>query len=274
MVEDEIFLAQVHHDSMINYKSRKRVKFTDKNPTNVFITTRTRLVDLHHSILRRLGVDGKGRLSMIYYRILISIVAQAVNYGCFAIEGDEDLQELFDCRRQFPEVRTMDLFVEIVKPLVSSGSSTSNPHSTNIAESSHPMIQHDTEEHQVASPSFGFNIALVEEALRPNDSDDEPVFIEGDSDDDLNPVPMQQGGASSSGTQQYPPHLSNLNLEALSGPSTYRAFCTRHVATNFALKFKSVDAKKLLMNAAYAKNKVDFNYWHGLLEAENPVMSV
>ncbi|MED6206502.1 hypothetical protein PIB30_027300 [Stylosanthes scabra] len=37
-------------------------------------------------------------------------------------------------------------------------------------------------------------------------------------DDDSGPIPNQQGGASSSGTHQYPPHLSNLNLDALSGP--------------------------------------------------------
>ncbi|MED6107059.1 hypothetical protein PIB30_010505 [Stylosanthes scabra] len=59
---------------------------------------------------------------------------------------------------------------------------------------------------------------LVEEALRPDDSDDELAFIEGDSDDDIGPVPTQQGSASSSCTQQYLPQLSNLNLEALFVP--------------------------------------------------------
>ncbi|MED6117473.1 hypothetical protein PIB30_110289, partial [Stylosanthes scabra] len=44
------------------------------------------------------------------------------------------------------------------------------------------------------------------------------MFIEGDNDDDSGPVPPQQEGTSSSGTQQYPPHLLNLNLDALSGP--------------------------------------------------------
>ncbi|MED6126020.1 hypothetical protein PIB30_074342 [Stylosanthes scabra] len=111
--------------------------------------------------------------------------AQGVKYGCFAIEGDEDLQVLFHCRRQFPEVRTTELFVEIVDPLASFGGSAPNPHSTNAAGPSRPVIQHDTEEHQrVPEP-------LVEEALQPDDSDDESVFIEGDSDDDSGPVPTQ-----------------------------------------------------------------------------------
>ncbi|MED6227645.1 hypothetical protein PIB30_115778, partial [Stylosanthes scabra] len=41
----------------------------------------------------------------------------------------------------------------------------------------------------------------VVEALRADDSDAEPEFIEGESDDEAGPVPPPQGGASSSGTQ-------------------------------------------------------------------------
>ncbi|MED6166941.1 hypothetical protein PIB30_114317, partial [Stylosanthes scabra] len=58
----------------------------------------------------------------------------------------------------------------------------------------------------------------VVEALRADDSDAEPELIEGESDDEAGPVPPPQGGASSSGTQQYPTHLSDLNLDGLSGP--------------------------------------------------------
>ncbi|MED6217432.1 hypothetical protein PIB30_017679 [Stylosanthes scabra] len=32
----------------------------------------------------------------------------------------------------------------------------------------------------------------------------------------------------------------------------------------FAQKYKDVDAKKLLMNATYAKSELDFTYWFGL----------
>ncbi|RYR68567.1 hypothetical protein Ahy_A03g015054 isoform A [Arachis hypogaea] len=50
-------------------------------------------------------------------------------------------------------------------------------------------------------------------------------------------------------------------LEAPDGgwlpPSAYRAFCIRHVAANFALTFKDKDARRLLVNAAYAKIEVD-----------------
>ncbi|MED6219340.1 hypothetical protein PIB30_034858, partial [Stylosanthes scabra] len=112
-----------HHDREIKHRSREGVKFTDKNPTNVFITTRTRLVDLQRNIQCRLCRDGRKRLCMIYYRLPISVVAQGVNYGRFTIEADDDLQVLFHCRRQFPEVRTTELFVEMLDPLASSGGS-------------------------------------------------------------------------------------------------------------------------------------------------------
>ncbi|MED6121471.1 hypothetical protein PIB30_030439 [Stylosanthes scabra] len=161
---------------------------------------------------------------------------RGVKYGYLAIEGDEDLQIVFHCRRQFPEVRTTELFVEVADSLASSD------------------IPH------VVSPSFDFNLQAeaatdgtelgdyrrfgvpepdgaipppvslpafegvpepdphVGEALRPDDSDVEPEFIEEDSDDETGSAPPPQRDTSSSGTQQYPRHLSNLNLDALSGP--------------------------------------------------------
>ncbi|XP_020979279.1 uncharacterized protein LOC107640192 [Arachis ipaensis] len=65
-------------------------------------------------------------------------------------------------------------------------------------------------------------------------------------------------------------------LEAPDGgwlpPSAYRAFSIRHVAANFALTFKGKDARRLLVNAAYAKTEVEFDYWFDILRSENPAM--
>ncbi|MED6146527.1 hypothetical protein PIB30_035229 [Stylosanthes scabra] len=72
-------------------------------------------------------------------------------------------------------------------------------------------------------------------------------------------------------TQQHQGGVGGSYLR-LAPPSDYPVFCARHVATNFAQKFKPVDAMKLLMNAAYAKNEVDFDYWFRLLEAEDRAM--
>ncbi|MED6134838.1 hypothetical protein PIB30_040700 [Stylosanthes scabra] len=72
---------------------------------------------------------------------------------------------------------------------------------------------------QPSSPPMGITEPnpLVEEALRCDDSDDEPAMIEGDSDEDVGTVPASREVPSSSGTQQYPPHFSNINLEDGSG---------------------------------------------------------
>ncbi|MED6177131.1 hypothetical protein PIB30_095038 [Stylosanthes scabra] len=184
-----------------------------------------------------------------------------VKYGCLAVEGDDDLQILFHCRRQFLEIRTTELFVEIADSLASLGGSAPNPWPVNVGGAFNSRNQREVDVPQIVSPSFGFNLQAeaatganelrdsrsfgelgvamaatqqpvsppafegvpdpdphVGEALRPDDSDVESEFIEGDSDNEAGPVPPLQGGTSSSGTQQYPTHLSNLNLDALSGP--------------------------------------------------------
>ncbi|MED6146209.1 hypothetical protein PIB30_032475 [Stylosanthes scabra] len=126
MEGDESFVALVHHHGKIKHKSREGVKFTDKSPSNIFLTSRTTLSELQRIIIRKLGLDSR-KCVRIFYRILISVVAQGVKYGCLAIEGDDDLQIVFNCRRQFPEVRTTELFVEVADSLASSGGSAPHP---------------------------------------------------------------------------------------------------------------------------------------------------
>ncbi|XP_016172548.1 uncharacterized protein LOC107614937 [Arachis ipaensis] len=55
----------------------------------------------------------------------------------------------------------------------------------------------------------------VENALFDDDLDEEPVDIGGDSDDDIPRGGRSAHGCSGSATQEYPPHLSCLNLEAI-----------------------------------------------------------
>ncbi|XP_016194985.1 uncharacterized protein LOC107635952 [Arachis ipaensis] len=84
-------------------------------------------------------------------------------------------------------------------------------------------------------------------------------------------------------------------LEAPNGgwipPAAYRAFCIPwsfflshlrqhvtphpgllHVAANFSLTLKGKDARRLLVNAAYAKTEVEFDYWFDILRSEDPAM--
>ncbi|MED6124640.1 hypothetical protein PIB30_060825 [Stylosanthes scabra] len=211
MEGDESFLALIHHDGKIRYKTRKGVKFTNKSPTNVFITSRTTLLDLQRSIIRKLGLDGRKRVSMIYYRIPISVVAQGVKSGCFAVEGDDDLQILFYCRRQFPKVRTtenqsqpdvrpvtlpsfdVNLQAEATTGEDELGDSCSFVE-LGVAIAATPQLLPPQAFQAVPDPDH-----QVSKALRPDDSNDELQFINGDSDDDVGHVPPQapQGGTSS-----------------------------------------------------------------------------
>ncbi|XP_015945596.1 uncharacterized protein LOC107470700 [Arachis duranensis] len=65
-------------------------------------------------------------------------------------------------------------------------------------------------------------------------------------------------------------------LEAPEGvwlpPIAYRALGIRHVAANFALTFKEKDARRLLVNTAYAKTEVEFQYWFDILRTFDPAM--
>ncbi|XP_016173526.1 uncharacterized protein LOC107616035 [Arachis ipaensis] len=55
-------------------------------------------------------------------------------------------------------------------------------------------------------------------------------------------------------------------------PHAYRAFCIWHVAANFTLSFKGTDAKRLLVNATYAKTEAEFHYWFDIMRTGNPAM--
>ena len=56
-------------------------------------------------------------------------------------------------------------------------------------------------------------------------------------------------------------------------PMAYHVYSIRHIASNFAVRFKNKDAKRILINAAYSKNHSDFVYYYGLLRDEDRDMS-
>ncbi|RYR49730.1 hypothetical protein Ahy_A07g036255 isoform D [Arachis hypogaea] len=156
---------------------------------------------------------------------------------------------MFLCRRQFPEVRTSELLTKLVDVVSSSGGSNRNVNTiaTVAGSSSRPAVAsssvpvYEPPMQPVASPSFAVDLsgnvgdevrygehlpievhcptpAGVGEGLfdDPDDDDVEPDMIADDSGDDLGTTnPRRATGGSSSGTQQYPPHFSSLDLDAM-----------------------------------------------------------
>ncbi|RYQ79662.1 hypothetical protein Ahy_Scaffold2g107617 isoform B [Arachis hypogaea] len=235
MASEESFVVLVHHRGSIKWKTRSGVKFTDKDPLYVIVRPTTRYEDLVSSVLLKLGLEGVKR--------------ETVKYDCFTIGSDDDLQVMFHCRRQFPEVRTPELLAKLVDAVSSSGGSNRNTTTlaTVAGSSSRPAVAsssvpaYEPPLQPVASPSFAVDLngsvgdevgegeylrtslqCLVSAEVGdgflddPEEDDVEPDMIANDSGNDVGASePAGAGGGSSSGTQQYPPHFSSLDLAAM-----------------------------------------------------------
>ncbi|XP_057760209.1 uncharacterized protein LOC130980561 [Arachis stenosperma] len=249
MASEESFVVLVHYRGSIKRKTRSSVKFTDKDPLSIFMRHTTRYDDFVNSILQKLGLQGMKRVQKLFYRIPISVLQEIMKYDCFSIRSDKDLQVLFHCRRQFSEVRTPELLAKFVDVVSSSGGLNRNTHTIGTvagsnsrpvdASSSVPVNEPPDE--PVASTSFavdlnysgGGEVGIVDrvptslqcgtsagmgDALLDDDDDDD---VESDliADDSGNEIaasnPARIGGGSSSGTKQYPPHFSSLDLDAM-----------------------------------------------------------
>ncbi|XP_052117784.1 uncharacterized protein LOC107490353 [Arachis duranensis] len=230
------------------------VKFTDKEPLSVFIGSSSTLSDLKNSILQKFGVFGTKWVKKLFYKIPITIVSTGVQYDTFVLAADKDIRVLFHCVRSFPEIRIHELFAKLEVGVDSSRASAPFHSSTAAggASSSMPAVRPYLP--PVGSSTFAADLERtvvvgsvqlenegifeqpdvvgtggcqlpymegfsepdrVENAMCDDDSDQEPVDIIGDSDDDTGANPHVQHGPSSSASQQYPPHFSTLNLEVL-----------------------------------------------------------
>ncbi|XP_052110207.1 uncharacterized protein LOC107465300 [Arachis duranensis] len=214
MASEESFVLLVHHRGSIKRKTRSGVKFTDKDPLSIFIRPTTSYDEFVNSILQKLGLQGVKWV-------------------------------LFHCRRQFLEVRTPELLEKLVDVVSSSGGSNWNTHTIGTvagsnsrlvgASSSVPVNEPPVE--PVASPSFvvdlncsgGGEVGIVDvvptslQCAAPaglgdallDDVDDDDVEPDTIADDIGASDPAGAGGGSSFGTQQYPPHFSSLDLDAM-----------------------------------------------------------
>ncbi|XP_015971253.1 uncharacterized protein LOC107494731 [Arachis duranensis] len=221
MASEDSFLVLVHHRGSIKKKTRSGVKFTDKDPLYIIVSSTTSFDDLVSSVLMKLGLEGVKRVKKFFYRIPITVLQDTVKYDCFTIRSDEDLQ-LGGSNRN--------------NTLATVASSNSRPA---VASSSIPAYEPPVQ--PVASSSFAVDLngsvgdevgtgefiptsvqcaAPVEvgDGLFDDREDDdvEPDMIADDSGDDIGASqPAGVGGGSSSGTQQYPLYFSSLDLDAM-----------------------------------------------------------
>ncbi|XP_015947396.1 uncharacterized protein LOC107472365 [Arachis duranensis] len=175
MASEESFVVLVHHRGSIKRKTRSGVKFTDKDPLCIIVKPTTRYEDLVSSVLLKLGLEGVKRVKKFFYCIPITVLQETVMYDCFTVGSNEDLQVMFHCRRQFPEVRTRTVG-------------------------------------KCAAPA-GVGDGLLDDP--EDDDVEPNMIVDDNGDDVGASEPAGAGGGSSSGTQQYPPHFSSLDLDAM-----------------------------------------------------------
>ncbi|RYR50943.1 hypothetical protein Ahy_A06g025986 [Arachis hypogaea] len=209
---------------------------------------------LKNIILEKLGVLGSKWVKKLFYKIPIAVVSTGVQYDTFAVKADEDIRVLFYCVRSFLEIRIHELFAKLEVGVDSSGASAPVPSAAAAggASSSMPAVRPylppvqcppfaaDLDRTEVVGSVPLENAAVielphvvgtgggllpyiedfggpyqVENAMRDDESDHEPVDIVGDSDNDTGGDPHAPHRPSSSASQQYLPHFSTLNLDAL-----------------------------------------------------------
>ncbi|XP_057719239.1 uncharacterized protein LOC130933633 [Arachis stenosperma] len=195
MDSEKSLLVLVNCFGKIKKSNRHGVKFTDKEPLSIFIRLTDTLSDLKRNILQKAGLCGAKLVKKVFYKIPMAVVSSGVQYETFVIESDEDMEVLFHCRRNFSVVRIHELFAKL-----EDGVDTLAGRSPSLITS---LVGSGEADH-------------VEDAMRKDDSHDEPDHISGDSEEEILMAPPAPQGPSSSGSHQQPPQFPTLNLEAVS----------------------------------------------------------
>ncbi|RYR54288.1 hypothetical protein Ahy_A06g029548 isoform D [Arachis hypogaea] len=184
MASEESFVILVHHRGSIKRKTRSGVKFTDKDPLCIVVTPRTSYDDLVRSVLMKLRLEDSKRVKKFFYRI------PGVRTG-------------------IPPPSSVPVYQPVVHVVASSSFAVDLNGSVGDDVGSRENLPDDLLD--VAPLGVGDGV------LGDADEDDvEPDMIDDDSGDDIRvSEPALAVGSSSTGTQQYPPHFSSLDLNAM-----------------------------------------------------------
>ncbi|XP_057746713.1 uncharacterized protein LOC130965982 [Arachis stenosperma] len=232
--EKESFLVLVHCSGKIKRSKKYGVKFTDREPLSVFISSSSTLSDVKNSILQKFRIFGSKWVKKLFYKISIAVVSTGVKYDTFVLTADEDIRFLFHYVRSFPDVRIHELYAKLEVGVDSFGATAPIHSSTAAGGASSSMPAAGPSVSQVASPSFAADLDRteavasvplenpgvwqqafevdtgsgmihdvqgfrepdqIENAMQDDDSDQEPVDIIGDSDDE-----QADGGATIGGS--------------------------------------------------------------------------
>ncbi|MED6160018.1 hypothetical protein PIB30_047558 [Stylosanthes scabra] len=130
------FLAFGHHTGKIKKNSRVGIRFSSTASISVFMRSSTTVAELQNTIMQKIGVADSKRVAKLFYGVPIAVVSEHVKYGSFVVQSDTDLEVIFYCRRDFPEVRTTELYAKLKNVVANFGGSNPNPTSNRKGGSS------------------------------------------------------------------------------------------------------------------------------------------
>ncbi|XP_015947674.1 uncharacterized protein LOC107472681 [Arachis duranensis] len=188
--EEESVLVLVHCSGKIKKSKSYGIKFTDREPLSVFISSPSTLSYLKNSILQKLGVFGTKWVKKLFYKIPIAVVSTGVQYDTFVLAADEDIRVLL----YLPPVGSPTFADDLEQTEVVGSVQLENvgifeqPDVVGTGGCQLPYMQ-----------GFG-EPDRVENAMCDDDSDQEPVDIIGDSDDDTGANPHEDGGNTVGGS--------------------------------------------------------------------------
>ncbi|XP_057720149.1 uncharacterized protein LOC130934609 [Arachis stenosperma] len=225
MASDESFLALVHYRGSIKKKTRSEIKFTDKDPLSIFLKPLTSFTEFKNAILHKLGVvPFRHQFSEVRTPELLAKLVDVVSSS-----GGSNRNPHSSGHPTYSSSMPVGslLVVPVLAPeadLVTSPSFAFNLNhngDTEVGEAG-PLG-----EVAIAMPDYPMMVLVfrevgvpdgVDNALHDNDDGDdvELATIADDNDDEIaRTTPTVGGGASSSGTNQYPLHFSTLDLDAM-----------------------------------------------------------
>ncbi|XP_016191878.1 uncharacterized protein LOC107632731 [Arachis ipaensis] len=209
MASEDSFLVLVHHRGSIKRKTRSGMKFTDKDPLCIIVRPTTNYDALVSSVLEKLGLEGVKRVKKFYYRIPTTVLHDTVNSGGSNRNPNTIVTVAGSSSRPAVASSSVPVNEPAIQPVASPSFAVDL--NGNVADEVRYGEHHPTEL-RCPTPA-GVGEGLFDD---PDDDDVEPDMIADDSGDDLGASdPRRATGGSSSGTQQYPPYFSSLDLDAM-----------------------------------------------------------
>ena len=118
----------VHYSGEI-INTYEGVNFYSQNPQFMIIRPYVIQLELWNTILQRIGQQNNKQITQVFYQVPIAIGKDVIRYRSWQLSSNDDVSLMFDCHTQYPEIRTIELFIVLEEShFSSSGSALDRAH--------------------------------------------------------------------------------------------------------------------------------------------------